>query len=114
MKAERESLVKRLADHKADPSLAARITTLRAELANLQAEASGAALRAEIGAIDKAINAVENPGKVTRPMSETGRAAIKQGLQKYHENRKKASHTPAAPPTAPVAASGDRSVTQRK
>jgi hypothetical protein len=114
MNAEREALVKRLAEHKPDPNLATRIAALRAELAKLQADASGAGLKAEIAAIDKAIAAIESPGKVTKPMSETGRAAIKQGLQKYHENRKKAVQAPAAPPTAPVPASGERNVAQRK
>jgi hypothetical protein len=110
MKAERESLVKRLADHKADPSLATRITTLKTELAKLQAQASGADLKAQIAAVDKAIAAIENPGKVTKPMSEAGKAAIKEGLARYHENRKVGAQAngplakaPAAPPAMPVA-----------
>jgi hypothetical protein len=110
MKAERTKLVKALEAHKADPVVTARITELKTELAKLTAQLSGADLKAQIAAVDRAIKAIENPGKVTKPMSEKGRLAIKAGLQRYHENRKKAAAAPPAPPTAPVAASGERSV----
>jgi hypothetical protein len=110
MKAERTKLVKALETHKADPAITARMTELKTELTKLTAQLSGADLKAQIAAVDRAIKAIENPGKVTKPMWEAGKAAIKEGLRKYHENRKKAAATPPAPPTVPVAASGERSV----
>jgi hypothetical protein len=111
MKAERTKLVKALEAHKADPAITARITELKTELAKLTASLTGADTKAQIAAVDRAIAAIENPGKVGKPMSEKGRLAIKAGLQRYHENRKKAAaQVPAAPPTVPVAASGERSV----
>ena len=45
-------------------------------------------------------------GESGKPMSEAGKAAIKEGLRKYHENRKKT----AQPVVPPPAASGERSV----
>ena len=103
MKAERAKLVRALETHKADPAITAHITELKTELAKLIAQLSGADIKAQIAAVDRAIKAIENPGKITKPMSETGKAAIKEGLRKYHESRKKAAQAPAAPPTAPVA-----------
>ena len=114
MKAERTKLVKALETHKADPAITARITELKTELGKLTAQLSGADLKAQIAAVDRAIKAVENPNRVSKPMSDAGKAAIKEGLRKYHENRKKAAQAPAAPPTAPVAASGERSVAKKK
>lgn len=120
MKVERESLVKRLAEHKADPSLATRITTLKTELGKLQAQASGADLKTQIAAIDKAIAAIENPGKVTRPMSEAGKVAIKEGLARYHQSRKVGAQAnaplkaPAAPSTSPVGVTGEQSVGKKR
>jgi hypothetical protein len=103
MKAERTKLVKALEAHKSDPAITARISELKAELAKLTAQLSGADLKAQIAAVDRAIKAVENPNRVSKPMSEAGKAAIKAGLQRYHENRKKAASAPAAPPAVPVA-----------
>ena len=114
MKAERTKLVKALETHKADPAITARITEPKTQLAKLTASLSGADIKTQIAAVDRAIKAIENPGKVTKRMSEKGRLAIKAGLQRYHENRKKAAQAPAAPPTAPVAASGERSVAKKK
>jgi hypothetical protein len=114
MKAERTKLVKALEVHKADPAITTRITELKAELAKLTGQLSGADLKAQIAAVDRAIKAVENPNRVNKPMSEKGRLAIKAGLQRYHENRKKAAQLAAAPPTAPAAASGERSVGKKK
>lgn len=113
MKAERTKLVKALEAHKADPAITARITELKTELAKLSAQLSGADLKSQIAAVDRAIKAVENPGRATKPMSEAGKAAIKAGLARYHENRK-AAQAPAAPPTAPVAASSERSLAKKK
>jgi len=103
MKAERTKLMKAFETHKADPAITARITELKAELIKLTAQLSGADLKAQIAAVDRAIKAIENPGKVTKPMSEKGRLAIKAGLQRYHENRKKAAQADAALPKAPAA-----------
>ena len=113
MKAERTKLVKAIETHKADPAITARITELKTELAKLTASLSGADIKAQISAVDRAIKAIENPGKVTKPMSEAGKAAIKEGLRKYHEGRK-AAQAPAAAPTVPVAASSERNVAKRK
>jgi hypothetical protein len=79
--------VKALEAHEADPVVTARVTELKTELAKLTAQLSGADLEAQIAAVDRAIKAIENPGKVTKPMSEKGRLAIKAGLQRYHGNR---------------------------
>ena len=106
--------MKALETHKADPAITARITELKTELAKLTASLSGADIKAQISAVDRAINAIENPGKVTKPMSEAGKAAIKEGLRKYHEGRKKAAQAPAAPPAVPVAASSERNIAKRK
>jgi hypothetical protein len=99
MKTERTKLVKALETHKADPAITARITELKAELTKLTAQLSGADLKAQIAAVDRAIKAVESPNRVSKPMSEKGRLAIKAGLQRYHENRKKAAQpvVPAIP-----------------
>lgn len=102
MKAERTKLVKALETHKADPAITARLTELKTELAKLTAQLSGADLKAQIAAVDRAIKAVENPNRVSKPMSDAVKAAIKEGLRKYHEGRKKTAQAPAAPPTAPV------------
>ena len=109
MKAERTKLVKALEAHKVDPAITARITELKTELAKLTAQLTGADLKAQIAAVDRAIKAVENPNRASKPMSDAGKAAIKEGLRKYHEGRK-AAQAPAAPPTAPVAASGERGI----
>ncbi len=108
LKAEREKLVKALEAHKPDPALAARITELKADLAKLTAKATGADIKAQIASYDRAIHALEHPtaSGTGKPMSEAGKAAIKAGLRKYHENRKKA----AQPVVPPPAASGERSV----
>lgn len=108
LKAEREKMVKALAAHKPDPALAARITELKAELAKLTAKATGADIKAQIASYDRAIYALEHPtvSGTGKPMSEAGKAAIKEGLRKYHEGRKAAGQ-PVAPPPA---ASGERSV----
>lgn len=98
MKAERTKLVKALETHKADPAITARITELKTELAKLTAQLSGADLKAQIAAVDRAIKAVENPNRISKPMSDAGKAAIKEGLRKYHENRKAAAQAPAVPP----------------
>ncbi|MBZ5698684.1 MAG: hypothetical protein LAN18_09075 [Acidobacteriia bacterium] len=100
MKAERTKLVKALETHKADPAITARITELKTELAKLTAQLSGADLKAQIAAVDRAIKAVENPNRISKPMSDAGKAAIKEGLRKYHENRKAAAQAPAVPPPA--------------
>jgi hypothetical protein len=105
MKAERTKLVKVLETHKADPAITARITELKTELTKLTAQLSGADLKAQIAAVDRAIKAVENPNRVGKPMSDAGKAAIKEGLRKYHEGRKAAQSV-----VPPPAASGDRSV----
>jgi hypothetical protein len=112
LKAEREKLLKALEAHKPDPALAARITELKTELAKLTAKAAGADIKVQIASYDRAIYALEHPtaSGTCKPMSEAGKAAIKEGLRKYHDNRKKAAQAPAAPPTAPVAASAQRSV----
>ena len=110
MKAERTKLVKALETHKADPAITARITELKAELGKLTAQLSGADLKAQIAAVDRAIKAVENPNRVSKPMSDAGKAAIKEGLRKYHEGRKAAGQ-PVVPPPA---ASGERSVATKK
>ena len=109
LKAEREKLVKALAAHKPDTALAARITELKTELAKLTAKSAGADLKAQIASYDRAIYALEHPtvSGTGKPMSEAGKAAIKAGLQRYHENRKKAAQAPVVPPPA---ASGERSV----
>jgi hypothetical protein len=114
MKAERTKLMKAFETHKADPALTARIAELKAELANLTAQLSGADLKSQIAAVDRAILAIENPNRVSKPMSEKGRLAIKAGLQRYHENRKKAAQAPAASPSVPVAAGVERSVAKKK
>jgi hypothetical protein len=103
MKAERTKLVKAFETYKADPAINSRIAELRTELTKLTAQLSGADIKAQIAAVDRAIAAIENPTKVGRPMSEAGKAAIKAGLQRYHENKKKAASAPAAPPTVAVA-----------
>jgi hypothetical protein len=79
-------------------------------LSKLTASLSGADIKTQIAAVDRAIKAIENPGKVTKPMSEAGKAAIKEGLRKYHEGRN-AAGKPVVPPPA---ASGERSVAKRK
>ena len=117
--AEWEKLVEALEAHKPDPALAARIAELKAELAKLTSKATGADVKAQIASYDRAIHALEHPtaSGMGKSMSEAGKAAIKEGLRKYHENRKKAAQPvvpPSAPPTAPVAASGERSVAKRK
>jgi hypothetical protein len=114
MKAERTKLMKAFETHKADPAITARITELKTELAKLTAQLSGADLKAQIAAVDRAIMAIENPNRVSKPMSEKGRLAIKAGLQRYHENRKKAGQAPAASPSVPVAARGERIVGNKK
>ncbi len=110
LKAEREKLVKALEAHKPNPALAAPITELKAELAKakLTAKATGADIKAQIASYDRAIHALEHPtaSGTGKPMSEAGKAAIKAGLRKYHENRKKT----AQPVVPPPAASGERSV----
>jgi hypothetical protein len=110
MKAERTKLMKAFETYKADPAITARIAELKIELAKLTPQLSGADLKAQIAVVDRAIAAIENPTKVGKPMSEAGKAAIKAGLQRYHEIRKKTAQTdasspkaPAAPPAAPVA-----------
>ena len=105
MKAERTKLVKALETHKADPAITTRITELKTELTKLTAQLSGADLKAQIAAVDRAIKTVENPNRVGKSMSDAGKAAIKEGLRKYHEGRKAAQ--PVVPPSA---ASGERSV----
>jgi hypothetical protein len=114
MKTERIKLVKALEAHKADPAITTRITELKTELAKLTGQLSGADLKSQIAAVDRAIKAVESPSRISTPMSEKGRLAIKAGLQRYHENRKKAAQAPAASPSAPVAASSERSVGKKK
>ncbi len=114
MRAERTKLVKAFEVHKADPAITARIAELKTELARLTAQLSGADLKSQIAAVDRAIKAIESPNRVSKPMSEKGRLAIQAGLQRYHENRKKAAQAPAAPPSAPVAASGERSIGKKK
>jgi hypothetical protein len=121
MKAERTKLMRAFETHKADPAVTARIAELKLELAKLTAQLSGADLKAQIAAVDRAIKAVENPNRVSKPMSEKGRLAIKAGLQRYHENRKIAAQAdtslpkaPAAPPFVPVAASSERNVGKKK
>src|ERR1035437_3799355 len=113
MKAERTKLVRALEIHKADPAITARITELKSELGKLTASLSGADIKTQIAAVDRAIKAIENPNRVSKPMSDAEKAAIKEGLRKYHEGRKAAA-APPAPPTVPVAASGERSVAKKK
>jgi len=108
MKAEKAKLEKQLEQFKPDPAITARISALKEELSKLNASVSGSEIKSQIAALDKAIGAIENPGRVTRPMSEAGKAAIKAGLQRYHQNRKKTTQTPAAAPTAHAAPSGER------
>ena len=95
MKAERTKLVKAFETYKADPAINSRIAELRTELTKLTAQLSGADIKAQIAAVDRTIAAIENPTKVGKPMSEAGKAAIKAGLQRYHENRKAAAQPPA-------------------
>jgi hypothetical protein len=86
----------------------------------LQAQASGADLKAQIAAVDKAIAAIENPGKVARPMSEAGKVAIREGLARYHESRKAGAQAnaplkaPAAPPTASAGTGGEQNDTKKR
>jgi hypothetical protein len=113
MKAERTKLLKALEAHKADPAITARITELKTELAKLTAQLSGADLKAQIAAVDRAIKSVENPNRVGQPMSDAGKAAIKEGLRKYHEGRK-AVQVPVAPTTAPAGISGEQGVAKKR
>ena len=119
MKAEREKLIQARDAHKADPKIAARITELKAELTTLTAQVSGADIKAKIAAVDRAIKSIENPGRVTRPMSEEGKARIKAGLANYHAKRKAAAQgtasaaseaaqsvSPAAPVVTPAKGKG--------
>lgn len=114
LKTEKAKLEKQLEQFKADPAVAARIAELKVELAKLSESVNGSAIRSQIVALDKAILAIESPDKATRPMSEQGRTAIKAGLQRYHENRKKAAEAAPAPPVAPVAPGGEQHVAKRK
>jgi len=108
LKAEKAKLEKQLEQFKPDPVIAGKISELKTELAKLTASVSGSEIKSQIGAIDRAIKAIENPGKVAKPMSDAGRAAIKEGLRKFHENRKKTTQPPAVPPPAHAAPSGER------
>jgi hypothetical protein len=120
MKAEREKLIQARDAHKADPKIAARVTELKAELGTLTAQISGADIKAKIAAVDRAIKSIENPGRVTRPMSEEGKARIKAGLANYHAKRKAAAQgtalatSPVTQTVAPVAPApkGKKATTQ--
>jgi hypothetical protein len=115
MKTERERLVKARDEFKADPKIAARITELKTELATLTAQLTGTSIKSQIVAIDRAIKAIENPKRVSKPMSEEGKARIKAGLAAYHQKRKAtAAASPVTQTVAPVAPApkGKKATTQ--